>query len=249
MTPSIPAATRRRPGPAYLAILVAVFAAGAGLGAYWDWVHWNAYSGASLLLSLGAVLLLLMGGLLSAFTHRLRRRVGLVVLALGVGLLAGQFLGPSREPLILQTGGKMTIHMTSPVIAMASGPATCENVASGTEFEVSNDYTVTRLDSPDQAFILIEADKGARWEALSEESRKDGVRLTIRIEGTVVPASGKPLANELQAGPSSTLTSTFSNAGGSIMFANLVPRSASDLAGEPIDIAGTVDWTCGTTVN
>ena len=246
LTPSIPGTRSRRPSAVFLAILVVVFAAAAAGAAYFDWIHWVEEQGASLILGLGAGVLLLAGGLVALIARGLIRRIGFVVLALAIGIFAGLLLGPSREPVIFQTGGKMTLHLTSPVDATATGEATCQNVASATEFEASNDYTATRLSTAEAPFVSIFMNKGDRWEALENVSRKDGVRLDIRFEGTVVTASGKPLATELRAGPTSTLTSTFTNAGGSMTFANLIPQTGPEFGGEPMDVAGTIEWTCGT---
>jgi len=49
----------------------------------------------------------------------------------------------------------------------------------------------------------------------------------------------------MDAGPSSTLVSSFTNEGGSIAFSNLEPRVHPDLTGEPMELVGTVEWTCG----
>jgi hypothetical protein len=47
------------------------------------------------------------------------------------------------------------------------------------------------------------------------------------------------------AAPSSTLESTFADAGGSIHFAGLVPKTGLSESGESMDLAGTIEWTCG----
>ena len=38
---------------------------------------------------------------------------------------------------------------------------------------------------------------------------------------------------------------TFSNDGGSLRFSGLEPEMNVDYSGEAIDLAGTIDWTCG----
>ena len=43
----------------------------------------------------------------------------------------------------------------------------------------------------------------------------------------------------------STLESRFSNTGGSIRFGHLVAQTGPDFTGDSIDLAGTLDWTCG----
>jgi hypothetical protein len=249
LTPSIPTATTRRPGAAFIAIVVVAFGAAALAGAYVDWIYWVEVQGTGLLLSLGALVLLVIGGLIALLAHGLRRRIAFVVLAVGVGLLAGQLLGPSREPLIVQPDGTLTLHLTSPIVADATGPAVCQNVASGADFQIGNDESTTRLDAADPAFVSIFINKGDRWQALGDAPRKDGVRLEIRITPTAVGGSGKPSTTGRQAVESSILQATFSNAGGSVTFANLEAMIGPDLGGAPMDLAGTIDWTCGAPVN
>jgi len=129
-----------------------LFLAAAILGAYLDWVWWPVYSG--LMITIAAGLILIVAGLLALAARGNARRVALLGLAVGVGLLAGQNLGPSREPLISQPDGTITMELESPVVAVASGPADCTNVASATEFQVSGDPNL-RLDSPDRDFVSI----------------------------------------------------------------------------------------------
>jgi hypothetical protein len=238
--------TSRRPGRVMIMITVIAFALAAVVGAYLDWRFWVEVTGGGLLVSLVAIVILVTSGLVAVLSRRVRR-IAIVAFAVGLGVIAGQVGGPSREPQIVQTG-TMTIHLTSPFIAVASGAASCQNVASGTEFQVGNDENA-RFDTSDGEFVSVFINKGDRWEVLSDAPRKDGVRLDIRITPTSIPISGKPGTSGMQADSSSPLTSTFSNTGGSIQFSNLVVQTGADFSGEAMNLAGTIDWTCDAPAN
>jgi hypothetical protein len=227
---------------ALIMIAAIVFVVAAIVGAYLNWIWW-AYDG-WLMIILAAGAILLVGGILALIGRGIVRRIALVVLAVGIGLAAGQSLGPSREPLIRPQGGTMTLRLESPVVGVATGPANCTNVASATEFAVSGDPNI-RLDTPDRPFVSIYFDRGDRWQVLHDTLRKDGVLLNIGITGALVSDAGKPSPIGMQATESSTLESTFSNEGGSIRFAHLVAQSGPDFSGESMDLAGTLEWTCG----
>ena len=240
-SPTAVAPPRRR----FIAVLGALFVAAALGGAYIDWMWWPLYSG--LMLTIGAIAILLVGGvvlLVGTIRRGIVRRIAIAVLAVGVGLLAGQNLGPSREPLIRQFDGTMTLHLTSPMVADATGPVECTSVASATEFSVVGDSNM-RLETPDRPFVDVYLNTGDRWEAIDDSPRKNGVRFQIGLTATEVSEAGKPMTADMQAAASSTMEPTFTNAGGSLRFAGLVPKTAPDLSGESMDLAGTLEWTCG----
>jgi hypothetical protein len=226
---------------AVIMIVAIVFLVAAIVGAYLDWIWWPWYEG--IVITLAAGVILLVGGILALIGRGIVRRIALVVLAVGVGLVAGQNLGPSREPLIYQPNGTMTIHLESPAVRVATGPADCTNVASATEFLVEGlpEQSPGQAGSP--AGIIVEV--GDRWQILGDTRRKDRVGLSIGVTGQPVPGAGKPSIIGMQATGSSTLESSFSNAGGSIRFAHLAAQSGPDVTGESIDLAGTIEWTCG----
>jgi hypothetical protein len=235
----------RRPRGRRLAIAVLLFVAAAVAGAYLDWMWWPVYSG--LMLTIGAIGILLVGGVLGLvglIGRGIVRQVAAAALVVGVGLLAGQNLGPSREPLIQQLDGTMTLHLTSPMAAVATGPASCTNVASATEFAVSGDPNM-RLDTPDQPFVDVYLNKGSRWEVLGDAPRKDGVRLQIGITATEGSEAGKPTTATMQASASSRVQATFTNDAGTVRFAGLVSKTGPDSTGDSMDLAGTLEWTCG----
>ncbi len=135
-----------------LVILVVAGSLAAVLGAYVDWIWWPVYSG--LMLTIAALAILLVGAIVAFVGRATVRWIGLVVLAVGIGLVAGQNLGPSREPLIYQPGGTMTLRLESPIIASATSPADCTNVGSETEFQVTGDPNM-RLDTSDHPFVFV----------------------------------------------------------------------------------------------
>lgn len=210
------------------------------VGAYFDWQLWADEGG--IVVTLVAVPLAVVGTVVALIGRGMVRRVAVAVLIAGVGLLAGQLLGPSREILTFQEG-TMTIHLTSPVVATAAGSAYCRNVASATEFEVDGDANM-QLDTPDRPFLTASIDKGDRWEARVASPRKNGVRLDLWMTGRLVSDAGKPSTTSMVAGPSSTVESVFTNAGGSLRFADLIPETGPGTTGESVAFAGTIEWTC-----
>ena len=106
------------------------------LGAYLDWQLWADEGG--IIVTLAAVSLVLAGTVAGLIGRGFVRHGAIATAVIGVGLLAGQALGPQREPLTHQDGA-MTIHLASPVVASATGSAYCQNVASAKEFDVGGD--------------------------------------------------------------------------------------------------------------
>lgn len=228
-----------------LVTLVIAVALAAVLGAYIDWMWWLDYAG--IILTLAAVAIVLVGAVVALVGRGIARRGGLVALAVGIGLLAGQNLGPAREPLIYATG-TMTVRLDSPVVAVASGEAVCANVASETEFQASGNVTF-RFDQLGRVADQVYVDVGDRWEALEGRPRSDGIAFSIMVTDLAIPDSGAPTMAFMVADESSTLGSTFTNQGGSIRFAGLVRQARPDLTGAPMDLAGMIDWTCDEVVH
>ncbi|MGI8791994.1 MAG: hypothetical protein ACR2H3_02265 [Acidimicrobiales bacterium] len=214
---------------------------GAIAGAWLNWIWWEiGYRPLVVILGLA---ILMVGGIMAMIRRWIVRRSGLVVLAVGLGLLAGQSLGPSREPLINQWGGTMTLRLESPNLAVLTGTADCTNVASETEFLVhgSPDSSPGQLGLPG-----ITAQLGDRWSYPRDTSRTDRVRLEIVIPTHLVPGSIKVLNMVgMEATESSTLAATFTNEGGLIRFSDLGTMRGEPFTGESIDLAGAFEWTCG----
>jgi hypothetical protein len=236
-TEPTPGIGRRR----WLVPMLLVGLAAGVVGAWIDWLWWPVYVG--LTLTLAAIAITIVGGILALIPRRPVRLVGVVVLAVGIGLLLGQNLGPSREPLLVRDGS-ITIRLEAPYQAMATGPATCSTVESGTEFSIYGDPNL-RLDTAGEPFVMIATDTGNRWRVRSDAPTKDGVLLQIGITQALVAEDGKPSTTGMQATPSSTLESTFTPDAGRIRFAGLSPMTGVDYNGDSIDLAGTVEWTCG----
>lgn len=243
--PSTPSAGRARSRIAVIAIGACAFAAGAVAGAYLNWFWWEIgyRPGVTLL----AVAVLVMGLILSLIRRRVTRGIGLASMAVGLGLLAGQLVGPGREPLIDQPGGTMTLRLESPVVVVMTGSADCQNVASQTEFMVL--ATPDRLPGERGLPDGIVVQSGDRWAYPRDNARPDRVRLELGVTTQLDPASGKTLSRiGMEATETSTLESTFRNEGGSISFADLSAVEGPAFTGESIDLAGTLEWTCGVPV-
>ncbi len=227
-------------------VLLACFVPAAVAGPYLDWVLWPVYAG--LMITLAAITILLAGAVLWVVGRMIDRRwvrlTAVAGLAVAVGLLAGQNLGRSREPLLQRFDGTMTLALDAPVSAMATGPASCTSVASGMEFSVTGDPNM-RLETPDLPFVMVYANAGDRWEVSDSAPRKDGVRLDIELTDVAVPADGKPSPVWMVATPSSTLAVEFDSEGGSISFAGLAPLDEGARAGDVAEFSGRLQWTCG----
>ena len=158
-------------------------------------------------------------------------------------MLAGQYLGPVREPLIDQPDGSMTLRLESPVAAIVMGTSECSNVASETEFLVVGTPEQTgELGLPDGITVQL----GDRWAYPRDNSRTDRIRLEIASTTRLEPDGIKARSRVgMEATDASTLESSFSNEGGSIRFRDLAPHDGPGYTGESIDFAGTLEWTCG----
>ncbi len=227
---------------AFWSILLATVAIAGLVGAYVDWLWWPVYSG--IVLTIVALAILVAGVIVAALGRGRVRRVGLLGLAVAAGLLIGQNLGPTREPLIYTDGGTMTLRLESPIVAAATGPANCTNVASETEFQVSGTPNL-RLNEMNRVWDNVSLTFGDRWEAIEDGPRKDGLRLSIWGTDLAIPADGMPSMVEMEAAESAIVEATFTNEGGSARFSNLAPRAGPDMNAAPMDLAGSIEWTCG----
>ena len=227
---------------AFWSILLATLAMAGLVGAYVDWLWWPVYSG--IVLTIVALAIVVAGVIVAALGRGRVRRVGLVGLAVAAGLLLGQNLGPTREPLIYTDGGTMTLRLESPIVAASTGPANCTNVASETEFQVNGTPNL-RLSEMNRVWDSVTLTFGDRWEAIEDGPRKDGLRLSIWGTDLAIPADGMPSMVEMDAAESAIVEATFTNEGGSARFSNLAPRAGPDMNAAPMDLAGSIEWTCG----
>jgi len=240
--PSTTPTVRARGRIAVIVIAPVGFAAGAIAGAYLNWIWWEiGYRPLAVIL---AAAILVAGCIVSIIRRVIVRWIALAMLAVGFGLLLGQYVGPAREPLIDQPGGTMTLRLESPVVAVVTGSADCQNVASESEFLVvgAPELPPGQLGLPDT--IVVQS--GDRWAYPRDNARRDRVRLEIAVTTQLVPGSIKILSRiGMGATTSSTLESAFSNDGGSIRFGDLVALDGPGYTGESMDLAGSFVWTCG----
>lgn len=225
-------------------ILAFVAVAGAIVGAVWDWYNWHPMS--AIVATLVAIPLVLLGVVLLIVRARLSRQAGAVVMALGLGIVAGQILGPAR-PDLGYGEGTITIATDGPKVATGTGSATCSFDAAG-QFAVSGDSNL-RLDIFDddptapadvdqREFVGISMSVGERWQD-GRVSRSDDVNLWISINRVTETSETVMLAAD-----TSTIVVEGTAREGTIRFDGLVPFTGTEYVGDPIDIAGTLTWSC-----
>src|SRR5688572_9406031 len=95
---------------AYLRML-GVLLEGVAIGATCDWINWHPMS--AVVITLVAVPLAIVGAVLALARPRGTRLPGLVVLALGGGIVLGQVLGPAR-PELQGVEGRMVLAVDAP---------------------------------------------------------------------------------------------------------------------------------------
>jgi hypothetical protein len=242
---------RERPGwaewlrrrPLGLFALGLLFVAATATGAYLHWLWWVPYDAIAIALIVGALTVV---ALVLAIPRR-GRPIALAVGTIALGLTAGQ-LGPAR-PELLHSGGSMTVTLTAPRADRATVAVSCAMDGSATELQVSTDPNL-RLDvlpdnpaaPPDldqREFVSLNLTVGDRWRRVVRGDHLALDALVGRVEADAPET-------RLTAGPSSTLEIAFTAAGGSARFAGLEPDTQFEEAtGEFIDLAGSLEWTCG----
>jgi hypothetical protein len=230
----------------FIAVLIVVALAAAAIGAYLDWLWW--YPTEAIVITLVAIAAILLSALLFIFRRSMTTRLAFVGLAIGAGLLVGQWIGPSREELALTTG-TMTLHLDGPIQADASGSAHCSTVASGDELQVTMDVN-TRLqiegvDPQEYPIVSSTVAYGDRWQP-EEGSREDGLVVSIYLDAAMVPADGGPTELYLDSDPSSTIEHRIDGDNETVLFSGLTVTSGEveAILGTDGDVAGTIDWTC-----
>lgn len=228
-----------------VAALAVVFIIAAAIGAYAHWMLWHPMDG--VLIFLAAAVALLAAGIMAIALKRRVRRVALVPLVVGVGLLAGQGLGPSR-PALQPDQGMMTVTLERPSVTSAAGAATCDTVENGSELQVASASRLDILDDDptipadidQREFVTIGLRVGDRWRDAAIH-RSDDVDLVVIVGGVAADAPEVRLA----ASDDSLMEIEWTNDGGSLRFDRLVvDRSDGAASGDPIDLAGTMTWTC-----
>ncbi len=239
--------TDRRPASIWV-IAAGLFAIAAVAAAWGDWILWEPYSG--ILITFAVAGLLVVAIAFAVIPRRLTRRIGLLVAAVALGGLAGQNLGPARPTLIVSEG-LVTVTLTSPRAATGSAAATCALDDRATELSMWSDPNL-RLDilpadpsapsDVDQrAFVSVGVSVGDRWMHGSDR-RADDILVGAMITGSV----GKDAETRVVSGRGSTIDLAWTAAGGTVRFGGMTRDTRyAEATGDPIDLAGTITWTCG----
>jgi len=232
-----------------IVVLTLLLAAGVAAGAYGDWINWHPMD--ALMVTLAALGILLVAGVLAALRRRVTRPVAFGLLAVGIGVLVGQIVGPSR-PALIGNAGTVTVTLEGPKATTGNHDATCELTEAGTELQVGSDLNL-RLDVIDddpnapadidqREFVGISVTVGDRW-------RDRGIRLSDDVDLWIMVSRVEAdlPATVMVADDASSIDIEWTNNGGTLRFAGLVsePVNDGDPAGEPIDLRGTIEWTCG----
>ncbi len=135
-------------------LLGVVAAVGAVGGAIWDWYNWHPMS--AVVATLVAIPLVLIGVVLLIIRARRSRQVGGVVLALGLGIVAGQVLGPSR-PDFDGSSGSVTVALEQPHRGDLDRGASCTYDTEG-QFQVSGDPNMRLPAGPADPAIPADVD-------------------------------------------------------------------------------------------
>ncbi len=221
-----------------------LFAIAAAAGGYFDWYLWHPMSGITITLAAAAALIVAL--VLWLARARLARRLALGALVIGVGLIAGQILGPSRPTTDLHEGGVMSLHIQGDTPVERTGKSTCSTVPAGDQISVSNDANEGRSSETDD-FILAAVTVGDMWDFGDQGIRPDHLSVFLLIESASVPEDGKPSGSRLVSDPESTVSVELRGNDGTIRFANLVRAddATGQLTGERSPLTGTIEWTCG----
>lgn len=235
-------------------VLGGIAIVGAVVGAYLDWRMWHPTSG--IVVTMGAIGLLIIGGLAWAIRWHPIRPLTFGVLAFAIGAILGQSLGPSRPPINL-VNGTITVELTEPPDAEPiTGRADCQLTPDGSNFHVSGDpnLRVQIGDQPPEERdpIQVALARGDMWE-YGAESRDDGWSLLF-ILGDAGPLTAEEMPTEIAMATdaSSELTGRGGQRAGSVSFAGLVEKDVGLGTGatEPVQLSGTLSWTCeGAAVN
>ena len=228
-----------------LVALGSTIAAAAALAAWLDWRWWEVYRGLTITLWAGGLLL---AALVLATVRRLRL-FALFPLAAAAGVLLGQNLGPAR-PELRHSEGEATVSLTRPTTATETTPLTCAMDDGAAELSISGDPNL-RLgilpedpavppDVDGREFVSLSLTVGDRWQDGAPD-RADGVALGVMIQDVRADAP----ATRMRSGPESALELAWTRDGGTLRFADLVHATDDpDAPGPPIDLEGTIDWTC-----
>lgn len=241
MRDALSGVTRR---PRFAVALAVTFASAAALGVYAHWVWWDPYDALWIFLTVGVLLL---GALILGVSRRsgMRRR-SLVPLVGAVGLLLGAWFGPSR-PALQQIDALVTATLERPGVSTGQGRGSCQT-AGASELRLDGEMRLriwaddpsAPADVDQRAFVSIFLSVGDRWRDRPIH-RSDNVDLMVLV-GSV--AADEPDV-ALVADDGSLIELAWTEDAGSVRFDRLVvDTSRSEASGAPIDLAGTISWTC-----
>lgn len=241
--PSSAAPKRRWLAPAAFVLLALI---GAAAGAYLDWRWWHPMSGITV--TIGAGLVLVLAALAWAVRRGPARPIAIGLAVLGVGLLLGQNLGPTREP-VGNSEGTLSVTLSEPANATVEpGRATCGTTPSGANFLVSGDegLRIRIGDEPleERDFLVLSVTKGDMW--AYGESRADGIGIVAIVgRGGPLPEDGTPDEVTLVSSPDSQISGTATQEAGSLTFEGLVvDPERNDPGAQAVALAGTIEWSC-----
>ena len=226
------------------AVLGLTLVSALAVGAYANWYLWHPMSG--IVATIGAAVLILVGGVAVLIRSRPARAIGLVLVVAGFGTIVGQNVGPDRPPTFRHETGTLRLVLTAPTAFDASGAASCGETADASQVVVDpGEFGLSRA-SEDADFLYAYITIGDMYDYGDPGRRDDHLSLTITVQPAIVPADGKPGETRLTSDAASILTLGPGHTvdGGSITFANLAIGDPADPARRS-DLAGTITWTCG----
>jgi hypothetical protein len=234
--------------PLFYGLLVALAAVAAVVGGYLDWLWWHPTQG--IVITLAAIGLILLAGALALFRRPITGSAAMVALALGAGLLVGQTVGPARG-LPQVSIGTMSLTLTEPIPAVATGPADCSSALSGDQLQVQVTQDVnTRLPLEGEPaerhpFVSAGFSSGDMW-APEFGRRADELVVSIYLNSSFEPADGPPTELWLHSDSTSQLTPTLSGNDGAVAFSGLVLTEGDlqSMIGAAGEVTGTLEWTC-----
>jgi drug/metabolite transporter superfamily protein YnfA len=228
-----------------VAVLLVIAGAAAVVGAYLDWMWWHPTKG--ILITLVAIGALLLAGVLAALRRRITARIALGAVAVGAGLLLGQAVGPSREPL-QGAIGSMTLRLDGPVASEVTSAADCQTEASGDQLQVSGDINgrlpLDGMDPRQYPSVSALFSAGDRW-APDSGRRDDELHVSLYLSGEI-QAAGAPTELRLRSDPSSELDARLDGSSGTVEFSGLVVAEGDveAILGVDGDVTGVLEWGC-----
>jgi len=225
--------------PLVLLVLAALAIVAALGGAYLDWIWWHPMRAiTTTLIAIGLIVVGVVGLLIRV---RPVRFVGLGALAVGIGLIAGQVLGPVRE-LPTQSEGTMHVSLSRPAQVELDLPAMCQTVSTFDNLDVSADDMGALTLEDGTHSMMIRVTIGDMWP--SSTPRDDRLSVDVIVSPVAIAADGFPVETRMASNSASDLQATVGQLDGSIAFDRLALAAGSSAGTAPIDVAGRVDWTC-----